>query len=322
MFDASLVPAVLVFAAVAFGTVSLVLVWEAFRGWLRRRQVLRRLDPVVSEAIDPVTGRSLRRAPAGSSGGVLGRFPGSTEVELLLTQAGLDWAPQTFLLLSLGLALGLGGAVLVLTGSLLLAMIGAACGGPLPYVYVRRKRTLKLRRFEEHLPEAVDLLTRAIRAGHPLSAGIGMVADEAPDVVATEFRQMFEEQRFGLPFEEAIIGLADRIDLVDVRIFVTAVLVQRDVGGNLAETLDNLADTIRARFSIRRQLRVYTAQGRLSGYILGALPIAVALIVLVLNREYMMLLFGTGFGRILVAAAVTMQILGYLWIRRIVNIEI
>jgi tight adherence protein B len=149
-----------------------------------------------------------------------------------------------------------------------------------------------------------------------------MVADEAPEPNASEFRTVFEEQRFGLPFEDALIAMADRIDLVDVRIFVTAVLIQREVGGNLAEILDKIAQTVRARFTILRQLRVYTAQGRLSGYVLAALPIVMAIAIYFLDREYIMLLYTETMGRYLVIAAVIMQIIGYLWIRKIVDIEI
>ena len=148
------------------------------------------------------------------------------------------------------------------------------------------------------------------------------VAEEAPDPINEEFHETFEQQRFGLPFEDALLGLTDRVDLVDVRIFATAVLVQREVGGNLAEVLDNLARTIRARFAIRRQLRVYTAQGRLSGYVLGALPIMVGIAIFLLDREYMMTLFSSGVGRIAVVLALVLQVIGYLWIRKIVNIEI
>src|SRR5437879_5384074 len=176
--------------------------------------------------------------------------------------------------------------------------------------------------FEEQLPEAIDLLGRAIRAGHPLSAGLKMAADEATEPVAGAFRRVFEEQRFGIPFEDVLMGLADRIDLVDVRILVTAILIQRDVGGNLAEVLDKISHTTRARFTIRRQVRVHTAQGRFSGYVLAVLPIAVGSAIFAINREYMLILFQDPLGHWLLWSGVMLQILGYLWIRRIVNIEI
>ena len=210
----------------------------------------------------------------------------------------------------------------VASHSLLLAVPAGMIGGAIPEVWLRGRRRKRVRKFEEQFPEAIDLLGRAIRAGHPLSAGIGMVAEESPEPIASEFRQAFEEQRFGLPFDDALLGLADRNDLMDVRIFVSAVLIQREVGGNLAEVLDKIAQTVRARFTILRQLRVFTAQGRLSGYVLGAMPIVVAGGIFALNPEYASKLITEPVGRMMVVAALVMQIIGYLWIRRIVDIEI
>ena len=189
-------------------------------------------------------------------------------------------------------------------------------------MYLKRKRQRRVDAFESALPDAIDLLGRAIRAGHPLSAGFQMVAAELEDPISTEFQRTFEEQRFGLPFDDAIIAMADRVALVDVRILVTAILIQREVGGNLAEVLDNLATIIRARFTIRRQLRVYTAQGRFSGYTLAVLPIIVGFLIYMLNPPYMQLLFTHPIGKMLVFLAVVMQVVGFLWIRKIIDIEI
>jgi tight adherence protein B len=149
-----------------------------------------------------------------------------------------------------------------------------------------------------------------------------MVADEGPHVVSTEFRQVFEEQRFGIPFEEALLGLVDRIATMDVRIFVIAVLVQRDVGGNLAETLENLAETIRKRFYLRRQLRVYTAQGRLTGYALGALPLVVGFGIYLGDPDYLTVLFTDPYGQLMLFAGALLQVFGVLWIRKIIDIDI
>jgi tight adherence protein B len=221
-----------------------------------------------------------------------------------------------------GAAAATGGMVLTLSGSLLLATPVAAFSASAPYFYLRRKARLLAEAFESGLPEALDLLTRAIRAGHPLTAGIGMVADEGPERVAKEFRKSFEEHRFGLSFEDALLGMVDRVGLVDVRIFATAVLIQRQSGGNLAEILDKLAWIIRERFKIRRQLRVYTAQGRLSGYTLAALPIVVGTLIYLIEPSYIGTLFVTTLGLVLLSIGFTLQVIGYLWIRKIVDIEI
>jgi tight adherence protein B len=192
----------------------------------------------------------------------------------------------------------------------------------LPNLYVRRRRTRRLNAFEEMLPESIDLVGRALRAGHPLTAGLKMAADDGSEPVAGEFRRVFEEQRFGLPLQESLLGMADRVNLVDVRILVTAILIQREVGGNLAEILDNLAAVVRARFTIRRQLRVYTAQGRMTGYLLAALPLILFTILYTLNPSYMSILFTDPVGKLLILVAVSMQLVGFLWIRKIINIEI
>jgi tight adherence protein B len=234
----------------------------------------------------------------------------------------VSWSPTTFVLLSLGLAVATWFFMLVAVGGLFVPAVAGGFAALWPYLYLKFRKRRRLNRFEEVFPEAVDMLGRAIRAGHPLSAGIQMVGQEMAEPVAGEFRTIFEEQRFGVPFADALMGMVDRIDLVDVRIFATAVLVQREVGGNLSEILDNISTTIRARFKIRRQLRTYTAQGRMSGLVVGSMPIVVGVLFYAINPEYMQMLFEHPVGRIMLAVAITLQIFGYLWIRKIVNIEI
>lgn len=317
----------LVFLAVTLGFISLALLWDWVRELVRRRAVRRQLERTLregmpSEAAQDALFRGMPGADVQWLQAIAAHVPQLRDLERLLQQAGLQWGAHSFLLLAGSLAIGL---------TLLCRITGqpwaitAPCGalGLLaPFVYVRRRRAARFRAFEELLPDAVDLLARAIRAGHPLSAGLKMIAEEAPEPVGGEFRRVFEEQRFGLPTEDALLGLTQRIDLVDVRILVTAILIQREVGGNLAEILDKISHTIRARFGIRRQLRVYTAQGRFSGYVLAVLPIAVGSLIFLVNPDYVMTLFREPAGRTLLVTAAVMQLLGYLWIRRIVNIEI
>ena len=319
-----LIPALFAFVAVALGTISLVLLWETASAAQRRRKVLKRLRAGGAEADEFVEAGLIRQDQhqhATKLEEALARIPRLKDTGFRLQQAGLEWTITTYVLLTIGFAVAFGFAVLLFSRSFPIAVLVAFLAAWLPQMYVRSRRRKRLRLFEEQFPEAIDLLGRAIRAGHPLSAGIRMVSEEAPDPVAGEFRQVFEEQRFGLPFEDALLALSDRNELVDVRIFVTAVLIQREVGGNLAEILDKIAMTVRARFAILRQLRVYTAQGRLSGYVLAALPIVMAIAIYLLNPEYIMLLT-EGLGRFMVIIAVIMQVIGYLWIRKIVDIEI
>lgn len=317
------ITALLVFFAVALATISLALVVELLQERKRQREALKHLRAFTNDEPEEAGILRLRSGELPKwFQPIAARVPAVQDLELMMEQAGMTGHVPMFLMSTIGLAVGLGFAVLALTRWWPAAVLAAVLGGALPYAVVRFKRNKRLGAFEEMLPEAIDLLGRAIRAGHPLSAGMRMVADETKDPIASEFRRTHEEHRFGLPFEESLLAMADRVSLIDVRILTTAILIQREVGGNLAEVLDNLANVIRVRFTIRRQLRVYTAQGRFSGYVLAALPVAVGLAIYNLNPPYIRLLFTDPLGKLLVLIALVFQIIGYLWIRKIVNIEI
>ena len=318
--------AALVFVAVALGAISLALLVE----WLgeRRKQKdvlgqLRKFEKGLTAAGTEGAG-ILRRAVQESElmMALAARVPTLADLQIMMQQAAVNMTTGSFLLLTVGLSAGLGLASLLLLRNWIVSILLAVIGAWAPYLWLKRRRNRRMYAFEEGLPDAIDLLGRAIRAGHPLSSGLKMVADETQEPIAGEFQRTFEEHRFGVPFDDAIQDLADRVDIVDVRILVTAILIQREVGGNLAEVLDNLASVIRARFTIRRQLRVYTAQGRMSGYVLAALPIVVGGIIYMLNPEYGSLMFTKPMGRFFLGLAATMQIIGYLWIRKIINIDI
>jgi len=202
------------------------------------------------------------------------------------------------------------------------APMAAAFAGVAPYLWLMHRRTSRRKRFEEQFPEALDLMSRAIRAGHALQTALGMAADELPDPVGPEFKKTFDQQNFGLPLRDALNEMAVRIPLLDVRFFVTAVLIQRDTGGNLAEILDNLAHVVRERFKIRRQVRVHTAHGRFTGYVLLALPAALAIALSFINPEHMQLLFREHMGQMMLMGAIVMQVIGFLWIRQVIKIEV
>ncbi len=318
-------PTLAIFAAVALATVAVALGVEWALEMRQRRVVVRQLDALsTSTAGSPAAAlfRDGGRIDAQWLEALTARVPQFRGISALMDRAGLSWTVQSFSIATVGLALaGAVGVALVfpVAPAIFFAALGA---GSLPYAYVKHKATRRMAAFEEQLPDAIDLIGRAMRAGHPLSAGLKMVGDEALEPLAGELRRVFEEQRFGMPFDEALLGLCDRVPLTDVRILITAILVQREVGGNLAEVLDKIAYVIRARFTIKRQIRVYTAQGRFSGYVLSILPFAVGSALFFINREYVITLFVDPIARYFLVFALVLQVLGYLWIRKIVDIEI
>jgi tight adherence protein B len=321
-----LLPAAVAFVAVALGTVSLVLIVEWIGEQGRKRRMVGELRSIANEGFENLgaRGQIFRSAILESPWlrPIARRMPALQDAELLLQQAQVSWSLPTLLLLSVGTAVALGISAVTLTRSIVVSLPFVMLGAALPTMYVRWRRTRRLNLFEELLPESIDLVGRALRAGHPLSSGFKMAADDGPEPVASELRRVFEEQRFGLPLQDSLLGMADRINLVDVRILVTAILIQREVGGNLAEILDNLAAVVRARFTIRRQIRVYTAQGRMTGYLLALLPFMLFGLLYTINPEYMSVLFTDPIGKVLVGVALVLQLAGFFWIRKIVNIEI
>jgi tight adherence protein B len=237
-------------------------------------------------------------------------------------QSGLQISISALLLVSFLLAALLGFVAADLLRMGVGWLIGGAIGFALPFMFLRMKRTKRLRKFEEAFPEALDLVARALKAGHAFAAGLKMVADEMEEPVGPEFRKTFDEQNFGLPLKDALTNLTVRIPLLDVRFFSTAVMIQRETGGNLSEILENLAHVVRERFKILRQVRVHTAHGRLTGYVLLALPVFLAIALSFINPEHMNLLFREDLGHKMLAAAVVMQTVGYFWIRQVVKIEV
>ncbi|HJR15759.1 MAG TPA: hypothetical protein VJ808_02815, partial [Gemmatimonadales bacterium] len=205
------VPALIAFLAVALGTVSLVILWEWFQEQQRKRQMVDQLRSLANEPIDAPTGGStvFRSAVLESSWlrPIISRVPQLRDAGFILQQAGVSWTLQTLFLLSIGLAVAIGSMTLILSRSIPVAVIATAIGGMLPTMYVRRRRTKRMNAFEELLPEAIDLVGRALRAGHPLTAGFKMAADDGPEPVAGEFRRVFEEQRFGLPIQDSLLGM-------------------------------------------------------------------------------------------------------------------
>jgi tight adherence protein B len=286
----------------------------------RMDDVARHLEPQQAEAFNLVKEQVEGVLPG------LDRFATDTRygsaLAKLIDQAGSTVGVSTILIASVALGVAMAFVVTALMRETWALVPGFAAGAIVPTVVLMRKRTLRMRKFEEQFPEALDLLSRAIKAGHAFTTAMGMVAEEAAAPIGPEFKKTFEEQNYGLALKDALNNLATRIPLLDVRFFATAVLIQRETGGNLSEILDNLAYVVRERFKILRQVRVYTAHGRLTGYVLLGLPAALALALMFINPDHMNLLFRERMGRIMLMGTVVMQTVGYLWIRKIVTIEV
>jgi len=245
-----------------------------------------------------------------------------SKVERWLEQSGTGLSVSACILLSLAIGLLLAFMAMTFVRMPWSAALGFVLGLCVVPVILRQKRASRLYKFEETFPEALDLLSRGVRAGHAFSAGMKMVAEELGEPVGPEFRKAFDEQNFGLPLKESLNNLCARVPILDVRFFSTAVLIQRETGGNLAEILDNLAAVVRERFKIRRQVRVHTAHGRFTGYVLMALPAFLALALSFINPEHMNRLFDEPVGQMMIMVSIVMQAVGFIWIRQVIKIEV
>jgi len=243
-------------------------------------------------------------------------------VRLLLHQGNVGWTAGTLLFASLGCAALGGAATYVRTHVILLSLLMAVLAGAIPWLYVLRKRSSRFAAFEEMLPEALDLMVSALRAGHGLTAAMGIVGREMGDPIASEFRQCFEEQNFGLELRTAMLNLSERVPIQDVRIIVVAVLVQKESGGNLAEILEKVAMVIRERFRLKRQVRVHTAQGRLTGWVLACLPPAFGLGLYFARPDYIRALWTTPLGLKMLYTGIILTVIGVFVIRKIVRVRV
>src|SRR5215203_210277 len=238
-----------------------------------------------------------------------------------LMQAGVSLTLGTLLLSAACLAIGGYLVVRMLTFNSLLGIAAGCALFFVPFMYVKFKRSQRLAKFEEQFPEAIDLISRALRAGHAFTTGLAMTAEEIPAPVGQEFKLLYDRQNFGMPLPDAMRAFANRIPLIDARFFVTAVLTQRETGGNLGEVLDNLASVIRERFKVKRQVRVLTAHGRNTGWILAALPPALAAVMFVVSPGHMAILTQDAIGVRMIVGALVLQVIGTVIIQKLVNIR-
>jgi tight adherence protein B len=246
-------------------------------------------------------------------------------VQTLLQQAGLQWAPSHLLVaMAVGTVVGgfLGYLLQPLGFLLASVLLFAFVLGGAPFFYVRRKRSTRLKELEEQLPEALDFLARSMRAGHAFSISLEMIGTEMQDPMGQEFRALFAEHDLGAPIEVAMVNFGKRVPLLDVRLFISSVALQRQTGGNLSEVLTRLAFLIRERFRLRGQVKAASAHGRLTSAVLTILPIVMIFALSFVAPGYLPTMVKDPDGRYMIAAAVIFQILGYIIMRKIVNIKV
>ena len=299
-------------------------------GMVLQRKLEARLEEVaMGPDVEPVAdgqAKALLKVAQGGPMPAIDRFVGGTTrgsaLGRWIEQSGVKTTISAVLLAGIGVAVALGFVVMLLVKAQWGFLLGAIIGFALPFMFLNMKRGKRVHAFEEGFPEALDLIARALKAGHAFVTGLKMVADEMPEPIGPEFRKTFDEQNFGLPLKDALENLTMRVPGLDVRFFATAVLIQRETGGNLSEILENLAHVVRERFKILRQVRVFTAHGRMTAYVLLALPAVLCIALMFINPDHMNLLFRERMGQMLLMVSVVMQAIGYVWIRQVIKIEV
>jgi tight adherence protein B len=298
--------------------------WLIRYAYDRKRQELRRRLDHAGE-VDSSHGRLLREDRLARSDKLhrllmsIGRFDRHAR---LLAQTDLEWTVARVLTYAGALAL-LGGVLGLLSRSILLAIVLAALGAALPYWTLIIQRDRRSRAISEQLPDALEMLVRSLRAGHAIPTAIKLSAQELPTPIATELGRCYEEHALGASIEQAVFNVTSRVPAnLDLKIFAVTIAVQGQVGGNAAETLENIAATIRERYKFYGQLRALTAEGRLSGWILGSMPWLVLVALWVTRRDYLELFFASPLGKLMSAGAFGLWVIGLLWMRKIAKVEV
>jgi tight adherence protein B len=302
--------------------------WVTVSGGARQDAIQQRLEAVrqterrgnASLEVQLLRDEMLSTVPALNQ--IMMKWSWAGSLRKYINQAGLTTKPATVVMIMGVFACTAYLLVGFLYHQLVLSIAAALIGAFVPIAVLSFKRSSRLGKFEEHLPEALDLLGRAVRAGHSFTTGLELIAQECGEPIASEFRTTFEEQNLGLPLRDSLLNLSERVPVVDVQLLVTALLIQRDSGGNLAEILDELSRVIRERFRIYREVKVKTAQGRLTAGILILLPLIMLAAMGALNPGYIRVLFVDPTGRMMLYVAGGMQIFGSILLWKIVNIEV
>jgi tight adherence protein B len=323
MPPAVIVSFVVIFALVLVATSAGLKFYEA----RRKKQVSEMLQTASGEPVVKVSNLLKDIDPDQRTGfkALVARLQFSRHAQEQIQQAGLSWSPSR-LLIAMGLAmipgLGIGAWSKILLNGTTSAVVFALITGAIPYMIVRYKRTKRLNALEAQFPDALDFLARSMRAGHAFSISLEMIGEEIADPLGQEFRALFNEQNLGAPLDVALRNFTLRVPLLDVRFFTSSVLLQKQTGGNLSEILARLAYVIRERFRLKGQVRAASAHGRLTATILALLPIATMLGLLVVAPGYLQGMAADNDGKWMIGGAIFAQILGNLFIKKIINIKV
>ncbi|HYD77923.1 type II secretion system F family protein [Ramlibacter sp.] len=320
-----LIFSVLVFVSVLLLVEGAVSMWRAHKGPEASR-LKRRLQALAATSDRSEQTRILKQRLLSETPGLerfLQRLPRLQQLDRHLLQSGLKWTVSGLLLGSLVLAMaGWAGMSEIAPQSRLLAAMAALAGAAAPLAYVSWRRARRLRHMERQLPEVLDLITRALRAGHAFTSALSMAGTEMPEPIGGEFRTVHDEINFGVSLQQALTHLSERVPLTDLRYFVVAVLIQRDSGGNLTEILTNLSRLLRERAKLMAKIRVLSAEGRLSAWILGLMPFALAGVMNLVNPEFMSLLWTDPIGIAMIQYMLVLMAIGALIMRKIVRIRV
>jgi tight adherence protein B len=319
-----LVLLVLTFVAIILLIEGLYMSWQSYKGpqakKLHRRLQRLSASPDRSARAGLLKQRMLSELPLLDR--ILLSLPRVRRLDSLLLQSGLDWSVSKLLFASFILgAVGVMATTMLHQSALFVVLVSAPLAA-VPLLYVLRKRSRRLTKLEQQLPDALDLMTRALRSGHAFSSGLKMVGDEMAEPLAGEFRSVHDEVNFGVSLEQALMNLSDRVPITDLRYFVVAVMVQRESGGNLTEILANLSRLIRERLKLMAKVRVLSSEGRMSAWILGLMPFALAAVVNLVNPEFMQPLWTDPIGISIVKYMLVLMVIGVVILRKIVRIRI
>jgi len=279
-------------------------------------------SPLLDGAAAPGIVKQTRFSDISWLDALLQRFPPASALQHLIVQAESSWSVTGVLVTAVALAVSGFAIGYCEFSSAMIAALPCIVAAASPFLALRYQRSRRLKEFNQHLPDSIDLMSRALRAGHSLTAAIEIMGEESAEPVQSEFREVYRQQNFGLPLREALAQLAHRIPLPELHFLITAILLQKETGGNLVEVLERTTSVIRERLRIEGEIRIYAAQGRLTGWILSLLPIAMFFLLSFANHGYTRVLIEDDTGRKLIYTGLGLMVLGGFAIRRIVRVKL